>query len=140
MWYTVESDKSTIRNEGELGCKLTYKNLRELFRLPSFDTMIAGLSGDFTGLMQWAQDAHVRVLPFTLEKDRRVEFDLVSRTESIVLGTVSYGISKKLNATFGRPGDARDILGMFYPHSRIFYSSLGSAYAALSIREILEEH
>jgi hypothetical protein len=102
--------------------------------------MIFGLSGDFTGLMQWSQDAHVRVLPFTFENDRRIEFDLVSRTEDIVVGTVSYGISKTLNATFGRSGDASDILSMFYQHSRIFYSSLGSAYAALSIREILEEH
>ena len=139
MWYTVESDKSTIRNEGEPGCKLTYKNLRELFRLPSFDTMMVGLSGDFNRLMQWSQDAHVRVLPFTFEKDRRIEFDLVSKAENIVVGTVSYGISRRLNATFGRTGDARDILSMLYPHSRIFYSSLGSGYAALSIREILEE-
>jgi hypothetical protein len=56
MWYRVESDKSTIRNEGEPGCKLTYKNLRELFRLPSFDTMMVGLSGEFNRLMQWSQD------------------------------------------------------------------------------------
>jgi hypothetical protein len=37
MWYTVEADKSTIRNEGETSAKVTYQTLRELFRLPTFN-------------------------------------------------------------------------------------------------------
>lgn len=139
MWYTVESGKSTIRNEGELGSKLTYKNLREVYRLPSFDVVALGLAGDFAGLMEWSQDAHVRVLPFTLEKDKRIELELVLKTEDVVSGSVSYGTSKTLNAAFSRDGDAREILGMFYQHSRIFYGALDSEYVAIPIREIVEK-
>jgi hypothetical protein len=68
MWYTVESDKSIIRSEGGSGCKLTYQDLRRMFQLPSFDAVTVGLSGDFTGLMQWTKDTHIKVLPFTSEK------------------------------------------------------------------------
>ncbi|HST22012.1 MAG TPA: hypothetical protein VLR90_12885, partial [Blastocatellia bacterium] len=77
MWYTVESDKSIIRSEGESGSKLTYQNLGRMFQLPSFDALAVGLSGDFTGLMQWTKDTHIKVLPFTFEKDKRLIFDLI---------------------------------------------------------------
>ena len=139
MWYTVESGKSTIRNEGESGCRSIYKNLRELYRLPSFDVVALGLAGDFTRLMEWAQDAPVRVLPFTFEKDKRIELELVLKTEDIASGSVSYGTSKTFNAAFRRDGDAREILGMFYQHSRIFYAAPDSKKVAMSIREIVEE-
>jgi hypothetical protein len=137
MWYTVESDKSTIRNEGELGCKLTYKNLSEMFQLPSFDALTVGVSGDHSGLMAWAEDTHVKVLPFTFEKDKRVMFELVPKDKNIVVGTVWYGTSKTISATFSRTSDARDILEMFYPHWLISYGELDSAYTRKSIREIV---
>ena len=138
MWYTVESDKSTIRNEGEMGCKLTYKNLREMFRLPPFDAVTVGLSGNFTSLIEWTKDTHVKVLPFTFEKDKRVMFDLVPKGDSVVVGTVWYGTSKTISATFNRTSDAKEILSMFYPHWLISYGALGLEYARVSIREVLE--
>src|ERR1044072_6071312 len=100
MWYTVESDKSIIRSEGESGCKLTYQNLRRMFQLPSFDAVTVGLSGDFTGLMQWTKDTHIKVLPFTSGKDKRVMFDLVPKGESVAVGNVWYGTSNTISATF----------------------------------------
>ena len=138
MWYTVEPDKSTIRNEGELGCKLTYKNLSEMFLLPSFDAMTVGLSGDLSGLMAWSEDMHIKVLPFTFAKDKRIKFDLISKAENIVVGSVWYGASKTISATFSRTSDAKDILEMFYPHWLISYSALKSDYTRMSIREIVE--
>jgi hypothetical protein len=137
MWYTVESDKSTIRNEGESGCKLTYKNLSEMFMLPSFEAMTVGLSGDFSSLMEWTENTHVKSVPFTFEKDKRIKFDLVSKAENIVVGSVWYGASKTISATFGRTSDAKDILEMSYPHWLISYSELGSSYTSMSIREIV---
>jgi hypothetical protein len=137
MWYTVESDKSTIRNEGELGCKLTYKNLSEMFLLPSFDAMTVGLSGDLSRLMAWSEDMHIKVLPFTFAKDKRIKFDLISKAENIVVGSVWYGASKTISATFSRTSDAKDILEMFYPHWLISYSTPDSDYTRMSIREIV---
>lgn len=138
MWYTVESDKSTIRNEGKLGCELTYKHLREMFQLPSFDEVTVGLSDDFSGLMEWNQDTHINVMPFTSGKDKQINFDLVPKGENIVVGTVTCGASKTISATFSRTSDAKDILEMFYPHWLIFYGDLGSGYTRMSIREIVE--
>ena len=137
MWYTVESDKSTIRNEGDLGCKLTYNNLRVMFQLPSFEAMTVGLSGDFSSLMEWTENTHVKVLPFTFEKDKRIKFDLVSKANNIVVGSVWYGASETISATFSRTSDAKDILEMFYPHWLISYSKLDSDYTRMSIREIV---
>jgi hypothetical protein len=138
MWYTVESDKSTIRNEGETSVKITYQNLRELFRLPPFKAVTVGLSGDLSGLMTWAEAAHVKVLPFTFEKDKRIMLDLVPKAEDVVVGSVWYGVSKTINATFNRTDDARDILGMFYPHWLIAYREPNSDDKRMSIREIIE--
>ena len=137
--YTVESDQSTIQNEGETSAKITYRNLRELFRLPSFKTLTVGLAGDFSSLMAWAEAAHVKVLPFTFEKDKRIRLDLVPKTEDVVVGSVWYGASKTISATFNRTADARDILGMFYPHWLIAYSQPDSEDKRLSIREIIEK-
>jgi len=138
MWYTVELDKSTIRNEGESACKLAYKNLRKMFRLPSFDSVKVGLSGDLSGLMAWTEHTHVKVMPFTFEKDKRVKFDLVSKTGNVVVGSVWYGKSRTISATFSKTSDAKEILGMFYPHSLILYGDHGSEYRTISIREIIE--
>jgi hypothetical protein len=138
MKYTVESDKSTIRDEGELGCKLTYKNLREMFRLPSFAAVTGGLTGDFPSLLAWAEKAHVKVQPFTFEKDKRIMFNLVPKTEDAIVGSVWYGASETISATFNRTGDAIDILGMFYPHKLISYGELNSEDRRISIREIIE--
>jgi hypothetical protein len=124
MWYTVESDKSTIRNEGESGCKLTYKNLSEVFRLPSFEAMTVGLSGDLSRLMAWSENT-------------RIKLDLVSKSENVVVGSVWYGASKTISATFSRTSDAKDILEKFYPHWLISYSELDSDYTRMSIREIV---
>jgi hypothetical protein len=140
MWYTVESDKSTIRNEGDLGCKLTYENLREIFLLPPFGAVTIGLSGNLSGLMQWTEDTHIKVLPFVFKKDKRVMIDLVLRTENTVVGSVWYGASKTISATFSRTGDAMDVLGMFYPHWLISYGKLDSGYARMSIREVIERN
>jgi hypothetical protein len=137
MWYTVESDKSTIRNEGESGCKLTYKNLSEVFRLPSFEAMTVGLSGDLSRLMAWSENTRVKLLPFTFEKDKRIKLDLVSKSENVVVGSVWYGASKTISATFSRTSDAKDILEKFYPHWLISYSELDSDYTRMSIREIV---
>lgn len=139
MWYTVEADKSTIRNEGETSAKVTYQTLRELFRLPTFKAVTVGLTGDMSGLTAWAKDAHVNVLPFTFEKDKRIKLDLVPKTEDTVVGSVWYGVSKTIYATFNRTGDARDILGMFYPHWLISYGEPDSEYRRISIREIIEK-
>lgn len=139
MWYTVESDKSTIRNEGETSSKVTYQNLRELFRLPSFTAVRDGLSGDLSGLMTWAENAHVQVRPFTFEKDKRIMLDLVPKAEDVVVGSVWYGASKTISATFNRTADARDILGMFYPHWLIAYGEPNSEDRRMSIREIIEK-
>ncbi len=139
MWYTVESDKTTIRNEGKLGCELTYRNLREIFRLPPPAAVSFGLSGDFSKLMDWNQRAHVEVLPFTSGKDIKIKIELVPMGGSAAVGSVWYGASKTISASFDRPGDAIDMLGMFYPHWLISYSALGSEYARMSIREILEK-
>lgn len=138
MWYTVEPDKSTIRNEGRLACKLAYKNLREMFRLPSFDSVIVGLSGDLSSLIAWTEDTHVKVMPFIFEKDKRLKIDLVSKTGSVVVGSVWYGKSETLSATFVKTGDAKDILSMFYQHSLVLYGDQGSEYRTRSIREIVE--
>jgi hypothetical protein len=138
MWYTVESDKSTIRNEGKSGCELTYRNLREMFQLPSFEEVNVGLSGDFSGLMEWNQDTHINVMPFTSGKDKRIRFDLVPKGQNVAVGTVSCGASKTISATFSRTSDAKYILEMFYPHSLIFYGNLGSEYTTRSIREVIE--
>lgn len=138
MWYTVESDKSTIRDEGALHCKLTHRNLRELFQLPSLDAVSLGLSGDFSSLMEWGQGKHVEMLPFTFEKDRRIKFDLVPIDESVAVGSVSYGASKTISATFDRASDAKDVLLKFYQHWLISYGHLGSEYARVSIREVVE--
>ena len=138
MWYTVESDKSTIRNEGGLACKLAYKNLREMFRLPSFDSVAVGLAGDLSSLVAWAEDTHVKVLPFIFEKDKRVKIDLVSKTGSVVAGSVWYGKSETLSATFVKTSDAKDMLSMFYQHSLVLYGDHGSEYRTMSIREIIE--
>jgi len=137
MLYTVETDQSTIRNEGEPGCKSTYRYLREMFRLPTFEMMVHGLSGDISSLMAWTGDAHVNVLPFTFEHDRRIKFDLVLKTENVVVGTMWYGASNIISATFNRTRDAKDILEMFYPHWLISYGKLGSEDARMSIREIV---
>jgi hypothetical protein len=136
--YIVESDKSTIQNEGETNSKITYRNLRELFRLPPFKALTVGLAGDLSGLMTWAEAAHVKVLPSTFEKDKRIMLDLVPKAEDIVVGSVSYGVSKTISATFNRLADARDILGMFYPHWLIAYSETNSDDREMSIREIIE--
>lgn len=138
MQYTVESDKSTIRNEGETSSKVTYQNLCELFRLPPFKALTVGLSGDLSGLMTRAKDAHVNVLPFTFEKDKRIRLDLVPKAEEEVVGSVWYGASKTISATFNRTADARDILGMFYPHWLIAYREPNSDDRRMSIREIIE--
>jgi hypothetical protein len=138
MWYTVESDKSTIRNEGELGCKLTYKNLSEMFQMPSFDAVTVGVSGELSKLMAWAEDAHVKVLPFTFEKDKRVMFDLVSKAENLMVGTIWYGASKTISATFNRISDAKHMLEMFYPHWLISYGEMDAEYSRKSIREVVE--
>ena len=139
MRYTVEADKSTILNEGETSSKATYKNLRELFRLPPFKAVTIGLAGDLSSLMRWAEDAHVKVLPFTFEKDKRIMLDLVPNDEDVVVGSVSYGVSKTISATFNRTHDARDILGMFYPHWLISYAEPNSKDRSMSIREIIEK-
>ena len=139
MQYTVESDKSTIQNEGETSSKVTYQNLSELFRLPPFKTVRSGLAGDMSSLMTWAADGPVKVLPFTFEKDKRIRLDLVPRAEDIVVGTVWYSASKTISATFNRTADARDILGMFYPHWMISYSEPNSKDRKISIREIIEK-
>jgi len=139
MWYTIESDKSTIRNEGVTSCKVTYQNLRELFRLPSFKALTVGLTGDLSGLTTWAKDAHVKVTPFTFEKEKRIMLDLVPKTEDAIVGSVWYGASKAISATFNRTGDALNILGMFYPHWLISYGKLNSQYQRISIREIIEK-
>lgn len=138
MWYTVESDESTIRSEGESGCKLTYQNLGRMFQLPSFDAVTVGLSGDFTSLMQWTEDTSIKVLPFTFDKDKRVMFDLVPKGESVAVGSVWYGTSKTISATFNKTSDAKKILGMYYPHWLISYGLPNSEYARMSIREIVE--
>jgi hypothetical protein len=138
MWYTVESDKTTIKNEGQLGCELTYRNLREDFRLPPPDAVAFGLSGDFSRLIEWNQLNHVEVLPFTFEKERRIKIDLVPTGGNVAVGTVWYGASKTISASFSRTSDARDMLGRFYPHWLISYAALGSEYARMSIREVLE--
>jgi hypothetical protein len=137
MWYTVESDKSTIRNEGQSGCELTYNNLGVMFQLPSFETVTVGLSGDFSSLMEWTENTHIKALPFTFEKDKRMKFDLVSKAENIVVGSVWYGASKTISATFSRTSDAKDFLEMFYPHWLISYSEFNSDYTSMSIREIV---
>ena len=137
MLYTVEAEQSTIRNEGEPGCKSTYRYLREMFRLPTFEVMAHGLSGDFSSLMAWTGDAHVNALPYTSEHDKRIKFDLVLKTENIVVGTMWYGASNIISATFNRTRDAKDILEMFYPHWMIAYRALGSEDARMSIREIV---
>ena len=139
MRYTVESDKSTIRNEGETSSKVTYQNLRELFRLPPFKALTVGLAGDLSNLMTWAEDAHVKVLPFTFEKEKRIMLDLVPKSEDVAVGSVWYGASKTINATFNRTGDARDILGMFYPHWLISYGEANVEDRRMSIREIIEK-
>ena len=139
MWYRVESDKSTLRHEGETGCKSVYDKLRKVFRLPSFDAMKAGLSGDLSRLVEWADNKQVKLLPFTFENDRRIKFDLVPITENVVVGSMWYGASKTISATFGRTRDARDILEMFYQHWLISYAHIGSDYARVSIREVLEK-
>ena len=139
MWYRVESDKSTLRHESETGRKLVYDKLRKVFRLPSFDAMKAGLSSDLSRLVEWADNKQVKLLPFTFENDRRIKFDLVPITESAAVGTMWYGASKKISATFDRTIDARDILGMFYPHWLISYAHVDSDYARVSIREVLEK-
>jgi len=139
MWYRVESDKSTLRHEGETGCKSVYDKLRKVFRLPSFDAMKSGLSGDLSGLVEWADNKQVKLLPFTFENDRRIKFDLVPITESVAVGTMWYGASKEISATFDRTRDVRDILGLFYPHWLISYAHVDSDYARVSIREILEK-
>jgi hypothetical protein len=137
MLYTVETDQSTIRNEGEPGCKSTYRYLREMFRLPTFEMMVRGLSGDFSSLMAWTGAAHVNVLPFTFEHDKRIKFDLVLKAENVVVGSMWYGASNIISATFNRTRDAKDILEMFYPHWLISYGKLGSEDARMSIREIV---
>jgi hypothetical protein len=137
MLYSVEADQSTIRNEGEPGCKSTYRYLREMFRLPTFEIMARGLAGDFSSLMAWTGDAHVNVMPFTFEHDKRIKIDLVLKTENIVVGTMWYGASNIISATFNRTRDAKDILEMFYQHWMISYKALGSEDARLSIREIV---
>jgi hypothetical protein len=139
MWYTVESDKSTIRNEGETSSKATYQSLRELFRLPSFKAVTVGLAGDLSGLLAWAEEAHVKVLPFTFEKDKRIRLDLVPKAEDGVVGDVWYGASETIVATFNRTRDAIDVLGMFYPHWLISYGRLNGEYQKIAIREILEK-
>jgi hypothetical protein len=138
MRYSVESDKSTIRDEGELGCKMTYQNLREMFRLPSFAAVTGGLTGDFSSLKAWAEAAHVKVLPFIFEKDKRIMFDLMPKTEDAIVGSVWYGASDTISATFDRTGDAIDILGMFYPHRLISYGEPSSEDKRMSIREVIE--
>jgi hypothetical protein len=137
MWYTVESDKSTIRDEGELVCQLTYNKLRKAFQLPPFDAVSDGLSGDLSSLMQWNQDTKGRVLPFTFEKDKRIKFDLLSKSDNVVVGTVWYGASKTLCATFSRTSDAKEILSMFYQHWLIYYGALNAEQTTMSIREIV---
>jgi hypothetical protein len=127
MWYTVESGKSTIRDEGELRYELTHRNLREMFRLPSLDAVSLGLSGDFSSLMKWGEGKPVEMLPFTFEKDRRIKFDLVPIEGNVVVGSVLYGASKKISATFNRTNDAKEILLKFYQHWLISYSHLGSS-------------
>ena len=138
MQYTVESDQSTIQNEGETSSKITYQNLRELFRLPPFKALTVGLAGDLSGLMKWAEDAHVKVLPFTFEKDKRIRLDLVPKSEDVAVGSVWYGASKTISATFSRMAAARDILGMFYPHWLIAYSEPDSENKRMSMRESIE--
>ena len=140
MQYTVEADKSTIRNDGETSSKVTYQNLRELFRLPPFKAVTVGLSGDLSGLMTWAEESHVKVLPFTSEKDQRIMLDLVPKAEDVVVGSVSYGVSKTISATFNRTAYAIDILGMFYPHWLIAYGEPNSEERRMSIREIIENY
>lgn len=147
MWYTVESNKSTIRNEGEQACRLIHKNLSEMFRLPAFNAVSVGLSGDFSGLAEWAEDANVAMLPFTFEKDRQLKFDLVPRGGNTAVGSVCYGASDRITAannatikaTFGETSDAKEVLEMFYPHWLISYSQLGSDYVRMSIREVVEK-
>ena len=138
MWYTVESDKSTIRTKGEQDSKLIYQNLGRIFQLPPFDALTVGLSGNFTGLMQWTEDTQIKVLPFTFEKDKRLMFDLVPKGESVAVGSVWYGTSKTISATFNKTSDAKEILGMYYPHWLISYGTIDSDYARMSIREIVE--
>jgi len=137
--YTVESDKSTIQNDWETNSIATYRNLRELFRLPPLKAVTVGLSGDLSSLMTWAEDARVNVLPFIFEKDKRIMLDLVPKAEDVVVGSVWYGASKTINATFNRKADARDILGMFYPHWLIAYTVPDSEDKRMSIREIIEK-
>jgi len=138
MWYTVESDKSTIRDEGELHYELTHRNLREMFRLPSLDAISLGLSGDFSTLLKWNQDTYIEMLPFTFEKDRRIKFDLMPIGEKAVVGSVWYGASNTISASFDRTGDAKDMLLMFYQHWLISYRYHGSEYTRISIREVIE--
>ncbi len=116
MWYTVESDKSTIRDEGRLHCELTHRNLREIFRLPPLDAISLGLSGDFSNLLEWAEGKQVEMLPFTLEKDRKIKIDLVPIDGDAAVGSVLYGASKTISATFNRASDAKEILLRFYQH------------------------
>ena len=137
MLYTEEAEQSTIRNEGEPDCKSTYRYLREMFRLPSFEVMARGLSGDFSSLMAWTADAHVKALPYTSEHDKRIKFNLVLKAENVVVGTMWYGASNIISATFNRTRDAKDILEMFYPHWLISYRALGSEAARMSLRAIV---
>ncbi|MFL6274478.1 MAG: hypothetical protein ACJ74G_04640 [Blastocatellia bacterium] len=90
-------------------------------------------------MMTWAEDAHVKVLPFAFEKDKRIILDLVPKAEDIVVGSVWYGTSKTISATFNQTADARDILGMFYPHWLISYGEANSEERRMSIREIIEK-
>jgi hypothetical protein len=109
-----------------------------LFRLPPFKAVRGGLAGDLSGLKTWAEVAHVKVLPFTFEKDKRIMLDLMPKAEDIVVGSVSSGVSKTISATFNRMADARDILGMFYPHWLIAYGEPNTEDRRMSIREIIE--
>lgn len=138
MWYTVESNKSTIRDEGRLHCELTYKNLREMFRLPPPDALSLALSGDFSSLVKWTEGKHVEMLPFTFEKDRKIKLDLMPIDGGAAAGSLLYGASKTISATFSRAGDAKEMLLKFYQHWLISYSHLGSQYIRMSIREVVE--
>jgi len=40
-----------------------------------------GLAGDLSSLMTWAEDAHVKALPFTFDEDKRIMLDLVPKAD-----------------------------------------------------------
>jgi hypothetical protein len=140
MWYTLGSDWSTLRSEGEVSCRATYGKLRTIFRLPTFEEISEALSGKSPSLAAWAKSTQVNLTQLNSEKKSRERFqlDLVPKGGTESVGSLLCDRAGSLVATFKRVGDAEEVLGQFYPHSGIFYGRSDSEYEAMSIREVLE--